>query len=142
MTSWLPDVNVWLALHYPRHEHHGTAQAWFDRLDEGQTLVFCRQTQIGFFRLLTTSAVMGKDLRTQWQCWAIYDAWLGGGRALQQPEPPEIEPAFRALTSGADPAPKTWADAYLAAFAETGNLTLVTFDKALAGKTKRAMLLG
>ncbi|HWG21099.1 MAG TPA: TA system VapC family ribonuclease toxin [Terracidiphilus sp.] len=142
MTFWLPDVNVWLAMHYPRHEHHGTAQAWFDRLDERQMLVFCRQTQLSFFRLLTTSAVMGKDTRTQRQCWTIYEDWLAGGRAVQQPEPPGIEAAFRPRTSGFDPAPKTWVDAYLAAFAETAGLTLVTFDKALARTAKGAVLLG
>ena len=38
--------------------------------------------------------------------------------------------------------PKMWMDAYLAAFAETAGLTLVTFDRALAGKVKGAMLLG
>jgi toxin-antitoxin system PIN domain toxin len=142
MTSWLlPDVNVWLALHYQRHEHYWTAQAWFDRLDERTMLVFCRQTQLSFFRLLTTSAVMGTDTRTQRQCWIIYEDWLAGGRAVHQPEPPGIEAAFRARTSAADPAPKTWADAYLAAFAESAALTLVTFDKALAGKAKGAVLL-
>jgi uncharacterized protein len=142
MTSWLlPDVNVWLALHYQRHEHYGTAQAWFDGLDERQILVFCRQTQLGFFRLLTTSAVMGKDTRTKRQCWSIYEDWLAGGRAMQQREPSGIDATFRARTSAAEPAPKEWADAYLAAFAETAHLTLITFDKALAGKTKGAVLL-
>jgi uncharacterized protein len=142
MTSWLlPDVNVWLALHYQRHERYGTAQTWFDRLDERQMLVFCRQTQLSFFRLLTTPAVMGTDTRTQRQCWTMYEDWLAGGRAVEQPEPPGIEAAFRARTSGTDPAPKTWTDSYLAAFAETAHLTLVTFDKALAGKAKGAVLL-
>jgi uncharacterized protein len=141
-SSLLPDVNVWLALHYQRHEHYGTAQAWFDQLDAGRMLVFCRQTQLGFFRLLTTSAVMGTDTLPQQQCWAIYEEWLAGGRAVQQPEPSGIEAAFRARTSAADPAPKTWMDAYLAAFAETAHLTLVTFDRALAGKAKGAVLLG
>ena len=141
-SSLLPDVNVWLALHYQRHEHYGTAQAWFDRLDERQMLVFCRQTQLGFFRLLTISAFMGTDTRTQRQCWTIYEDWLAGGGAVLQPEPPGIEAAFRARTSAADPAPKTWMDAYLGAFADTGQLVLVTFDKALAGKAKGAVLLG
>jgi predicted nucleic acid-binding protein len=38
--------------------------------------------------------------------------------------------------------PKVRADAYLAAFAVTGNLTLVTMDRALAAKVKCAVLLG
>jgi predicted nucleic acid-binding protein len=37
--------------------------------------------------------------------------------------------------------PKIWADAYLAAFAVAGNLTLVTMDRALAAKVKGAVLL-
>jgi hypothetical protein len=32
-------------------------------------------------------------------------------------------------------------DAYLSAFAETAHLSLVTFDKALSGKAKDALLL-
>ncbi len=141
MTSWLPDVNVWLALHVERHEHHRIARAWFDALDEEQPLLFCRQTQLGFFRLLTTPAVMGNDTLIQRQCWAIYDEWLAGDRAIHQPEPSGIEMAFRARTLSTEPAPKTWMDAYLAAFAETAHLTVVTFDRALAAKAKGAVLL-
>ncbi len=142
MTSWLlPDVNVWLALHAKRHEHHRAAQDWFDALDEHHTLLFCRQTQLGFFRLLTNPVVMEEETLTQRQCWAIYQEWLGEGRAVLQREPAEIEAAFRARTSAAEAATKTWTDAYLAAFAETADLTLVTFDKALASKTKGALLL-
>jgi uncharacterized protein len=117
------------------------AQAWFDGLDE-QMLVFCRQTQLGFFRLLTNPAVMGDETVTQRQCWAIYEDWLVGGRAVLQAEPPGIEAAFRARTLALEPAHKTWLDAYLAAFAEAAGLTLVTFDRTLAGKVKGAVLLG
>jgi predicted nucleic acid-binding protein len=38
-------------------------------------------------------------------------------------------------------APKVWADAYLSAFAETSQLTLVTFDRAFRGKAKPLILL-
>lgn len=142
MTSWLlPDINVWVAMHHERHEHHRTAQAWFDGLDQ-EILVFCRQTQLGFFRLLTTPAVMGDETVTQRQCWTIYEEWLAGERALLQAEPPGIEAAFRTRTVLLEPAPKTWMDAYLAAFAETAGLRLVTFDRALAAKAKEAVLLG
>ena len=141
-TSWLlPDVNVWVALHHERHGHHGVARAWFDGLDEQATLVFCRQTQLGMFRLLTMSAVMGDEAITQRQCWRIYDEWMAGGRAVEQTEPPEAAVLFRGLTSAAAPNPKTWTDSYLAAFAEAAGLTLVTFDKALAGRVKGAVLL-
>jgi uncharacterized protein len=142
MTSWLlPDINVWVAMHHQRHEHHMVAEAWFDGLDD-QMLVFCRQTQLGFFRLLTNPAVMGDETVTQQQCWAIYEEWLAEGRAVLQAEHPGIEPAIRARTLALEPAHKTWLDAYLAAFAEAAGLTLVTFDRALAAKVKGAVVLG
>jgi hypothetical protein len=53
-----------------------------------------------------------------------------------------MEDELRRRTSQAIVAPKLWADAYLAAFAEAAGLTLVTFDRALAGKVKGAVLLG
>jgi toxin-antitoxin system PIN domain toxin len=142
MTSWLlPDINVWVAMHHQRHAHHRVAEAWFNGLDE-ETFVFCRQTQLGFFRLLTNPAVMGDETVTQQQCWAIYEEWLAEGRAVLQAEPPGIEPAIRARTLALEPAHKTWLDAYLAAFAEAAGLTLVTFDRALAAKVKGAVVLG
>ena len=38
-------------------------------------------------------------------------------------------------------APKTWADACLAAFDEPSQLTLVTFDRAFRGKVKPVILI-
>jgi toxin-antitoxin system PIN domain toxin len=140
-SSFLPDINVWIALHYEAHRHHAAAVAWFRSLDEGLALVFCRHTQIGMFRLLTTDVVMqGKPL-TQKHCWEIYAQWVDGGRAFLHSEPSGLDSAFERLTSADAPFPKTWADAYLAAFAANANLTLVTFDRALAAKTRGALLL-
>lgn len=137
----LPDVNVWVALHHSRHQHHLASHAWFDGLDARITLGFCRQTQLGFFRLLTSATIMGEEALTQRHCWQIYDRWMAGGRAAEYSEPPELGIRFRALTLAGAPNPKTWNDSYLAAFAETAGLTLVTFDKALAAQTKGAVLL-
>lgn len=143
MTSWLlPDVNVWVAMHHERHDHHQLVLGWFNALPEEQLLVFCRQTQLSLFRLLTTEAVMGKEILSQRQCWALYARWMAGGRAVERTEPAGISNAFRARTMAREPSPKTWVDAYLAAFAEAAGLTLVTLDKALAGKAKGALLLG
>lgn len=142
MTFWLlPDVNIWVALHHQRHQHHDLALEWFNGLEQREKLVFCRQTQLGLFRLLTMAAVMGEEVLTQRQCWEIYGKWLAGGRAEMRSEPVGMEEAFRARTLIAEHAPKTWTDAYLSAFAETAGLTLVTFDKALAARTKEAVLL-
>jgi toxin-antitoxin system PIN domain toxin len=143
MTSYFfPDVNVRVALHREKHVHHPKALGWFNGLGPEQVLVFCRQTQLGLFRVLTTVAAMGDEVITQRKCWAIFEDWIGGGRAVEKAEPAGIYSAFRARTLADAPVPKTWMDAYLAAFAEAGGLTLATFDKALAGKAKGALLLG
>lgn len=96
---------------------------------------------MGLFRILTNSSVLGDETLGQRQCWVIYEKWLASGVASEQPEPVDIGPAFRARTFSGEPAPKTWMDAYLAAFAECSGLTLVTFDCALAGKVDGALLL-
>jgi uncharacterized protein len=137
-----PDVNVWVALHHELHSHHGAASAWFETIEPESTMVFCRQTQIGMFRLLTTEAVMGDEALTQQGCWTLYRRWISGRKAELLSEPAGVGSAFERRTTTNTTSPKTWMDAYLAAFAETAHLTLVTFDHALAAKVKGAVLLG
>jgi hypothetical protein len=137
-----PDVNVWVALHHQIHEHHERSLAWFDGLGAKDTLVFCRQTQMGLFRLLTTDAVMGDEVLTQRQCWTLYRQWISGGKAKLENEPATVSQAFEQRTMADASSPKEWMDAYLAAFAETAGIQLVTFDRALAAKVKGAVLLG
>jgi toxin-antitoxin system PIN domain toxin len=136
-----PDVNVWLALNYQAHSHSSAAVRWYDSLDPSTVLVFCRHTQLGLFRLLSTESVMKLDAMNQLQCWEVFDRWIGSGQAYLAQEPPGLETGLRARTAAESASPKTWADAYLSAFAEAAHLTLVTFDRALAGKLKGAVLL-
>jgi uncharacterized protein len=140
-SSFLPDINVWIALHYEAHRHHEVAVAWFRTLDHQVALAFCRHTQLGMFRLLTTDAMMQGAPLTQKQCWGIYTQWIDGGRAFLHAEPAGLDTEFQRLTSADAPSPKVWADAYIAAFAEAAGLTLVTFDRALAGVAKGALQL-
>lgn len=137
----LPDVNIWVAMHHQIHSHHQIVLEWFNALAPECALVFCRQTQMGFFRLLTTDSVMGDEVLTQRQCWALYHRWISGGKAKLAAEPQGVSPLFERRTSEDVASPKAWMDAYLAAFAEAGNLTLVTMDRALAAKAKGAVLL-
>ena len=71
----------------------------------------------------------------------IFDEWILSGRAIFLDEPAGIDKIFRSLTSHRAHSPKVWADTYLVAFAEAAGLTFVTFDRALAGKAKGAILL-
>jgi toxin-antitoxin system PIN domain toxin len=137
-----PDINVWVALNFQEHVHHASAAQWYEALPDEARLVFSRQTQLGLFRILTTQALMGKQVLAQLECWQIYDRWIATGQVALADEPLDLEIELRRLTEGSTASPKAWMDAYLAAFAETGNLTLATFDKALAAKAKGAVLLG
>jgi uncharacterized protein len=141
MKSYLPDINVWVALNHDRHAHHPAANEWYLVLPDDSLIVFCRQTQLGLFRVLSTPAVMGDEALTLRACWQIFDRWVGTGQVRWATESSELDQALRARTAASSISPKIWTDAYLAAFAETAGLTLVTFDKALAAKTKCAWLL-
>lgn len=137
----LPDVNVWVALNFDRHAHHETAKKWYGTVPASATLAFCRQTQLGLFRILTTAAVMGPEVLTQLKCWQIYDRWIATGQVAWAEEPRNLETRLRILTGQPTASPKDWMDAYLAAFAETAGIQLVTFDRALARKSKNSLLL-
>lgn len=142
MTSLVfPDVNVWLALSSRDHQHFSIAWNWYTTLPTFAVPVFCRITQLAYLRLLTTQSVMGQGTLSQADAWQAYDRWCRDASAELVEEPFAFEAAFRVRTESPLASPKDWADAYLAAFAETAGLTLVTFDKALAGKAKGAVLL-
>jgi uncharacterized protein len=141
-TSFLfPDINVWLALTYEAHSHHITARNWLNGADHVR-LFFCRHTQLGLLRLLSAEAVMGEDAMNQADAWKAYDRWLEDDRVEFIEEPPDLEPIFRGMSQLQRPAPKDWADSYLAAFAIASQLTVVTFDRVLRGKSKNGLLLG
>ena len=141
MTFYFPDTNVWVALNHEQHAHYAVAIRWYQSVPSDSRIVFCRQTQLGLLRLLSTPAVMGNEARILRDCWAIFDRWVGTGQLLWADDPREVDTVLRHLTSANSISPKLWADAYLAALAEAAGLTLVTFDKALAAKAKGAVLL-
>ena len=132
MNSYIPDLNVRVALSYDEHVHHSSALQWFDGIGAG-VAYFCRFTQLAFLRLLTHPSVMRDAVRTQRQAWGAYDALIRDDRVmfLGDPDTSHVEPLFRKMTSGDRPLSKQWPDAYLVAFALAAELSLVTFDRGL-----------
>jgi toxin-antitoxin system PIN domain toxin len=130
-----------VALTHAGHVHHQVARDWFESLDGDERFCFCRFTQLGLLRLLTAEAVTGDEVLRQVEAWSVYDRWMEDTRVRFVEEPPGIELRFRARTRSRQAAPKAWADAYLAAFAEASQMTLVTFDQAFRGKVKPIVLL-
>jgi uncharacterized protein len=137
-----PDINVWVAVTYDRHVHHGPARKWFLSLDGSSQVFFCRFTQLGLLRLLTTEAVMGPDrVLSQQDAWEVYDRWTEDPRISLIGESPSLEPEFRSLSRLNRPAPKDWADSYLLAFANSSELTLVTFDRGFLHRYQHVIVL-
>ena len=78
---------------------------------------------------------------TQNEAWLVVDGFLANPTITLIEEPPNFDVLFRRNTSRDEISPKHWADGYLAAFAEGHGITLVTFDKGLAGRVPDAILL-
>src|SRR5260370_13517727 len=123
----LPDINVWLALTFDSHVHHPAAKAWFDALPNNSVCYFCRLTQQGLLRLATNPSVFGKDALILPDAWQKYDLFLSDPRVSLAGEPSGTEIHWRAFTQSRSFSPHVWNDAYLAAFALAGGLTLVSF---------------
>jgi hypothetical protein len=119
--------------------HSDAAWAWFFR-QEDHRFLFCRFTQIGLLRLLATSAVMGKDVRTIGEAWKVYDRWIEDSRVGIRQEAFELDVAFRAATRSVSrlSSPKALGDCYLLAVSQVTDATLVTFDRGLALACQKA----
>lgn len=131
-------MNAWLALAAVEHVHAPLARRWW-REEEG-SIAFCRLTQLGFLRLMTTAAAMDGKPLTMAQAWRVYDRLYDDDRVTFVSEPPEVEKGFREKAVGRDASPKLWADAWLLALAQKAGGVLVTFDRALAGRGARCLL--
>lgn len=141
----LPDVNVWLALVIESHQHHAIALRWWEKeLASKEGAYFCRSTQQGFLRLLTTAAVFapyGLKPKTQREAWKILRDIMSFPLAGFASEPEGVESLWEKLSTGASSSPKLWMDAYLAALAIRLEGVLVTFDSAFLQFESRGLRL-
>jgi toxin-antitoxin system PIN domain toxin len=139
MSLAFPDVNVWLALASEEHTHRSAALGWW-RPNDGP-IAFCRISQMGLLRLLTTAAVMNNRPLSMREAWKVYDGFFGDERVEFLTEPPAVERTFRKYSFGAHASPKLWADAYLTAFASECGGSIVTFDRSLARRSGKCVVL-
>jgi len=134
----IPDINVWLALAAPEHVHSAIARRWWNSHEGG--IAFCRISQLGLLRLLTTAAAMGNKPLSIDEAWRVYDRFYDDDRVTFVPEPSEVEQSFRERAVGRTASPKVWADAWMLAMAEAAGGVLVTFDKTLAARGAHCLL--
>ncbi len=131
MKSFLPDVNVWIALVFDSHLHHQQALDWLTQCSQTE-LFFCRTTQQGFLRVASNRKAMGDDVMTLPDAWQAYDTILSDPKVSFFDEPINLDAHWRSFTMSASFSPNIWTDAYLAAFACAADLQIVTFDRGFA----------
>lgn len=124
----LCDSNVFVALTVGDHPAHATTRGWLQTLVFGDTLAFCRMTEMSFLRLLTQRIAEGYTPVSNHEAVAKLDQWKRLAYVEVCAEPSGIEVDWLRLAGSVQAAPKRWMDAYLAAFAFHGGMRLVTLD--------------
>jgi toxin-antitoxin system PIN domain toxin len=127
--KYLCDSNVFLALAVGQHVHHSLVAKWFLELEVSDTAQFCRATQISFLRLLTQKIAPDYLPLKNAEAWEAHDRLMEDDVTGFEIEPAGVDMIWRQLSASQTPSPKVWMDAYLAAFAISGGMRLVTLDK-------------
>lgn len=124
---WLLDVNVLLAISWPRHMHHGLARAWFNAVRR-RPWASCAVTQLGFIRL-SSNASFTADAVTPPVAAGLLRTLCERTEHAQFDDPKPLDMAvFRhqALVGH-----RQVTDAYLLAGAQIAGLRLATLDRGL-----------
>lgn len=132
MPGSLFDTNVWLAAVFASHPFHKLAQQALQRATPANPAIFCRSTEQSFLRLASTPALLkvyGAQGMTNRDAWVALDALQALPQVCTRGEAPGLMSIWRKLASADAASPKLWMDAYLAAFAISGGLRIVTLDR-------------
>ncbi len=131
MPGCLFDTNVWIAAIFPTHGFHREAQTTLQEATAAKPAVFCRSTQQSFLRLASTETLQkayGAAGLTNRDALAALHALLALPQICEREEPPGTAALWHRLASRNTASPKVWMDAYLAAFAIGGGLSMVSLD--------------
>ena len=126
---YLCDSNVFLALTVGQHLHHLRALAWFSALGENDRAEFCRSTKLSFLRLLTQKIAPDYVPLTNRRAWETFDLLMEDDATGYAAEPEGLDEVWRRIADLEASPPKVWMDAYLASFAITARMGLVSMDK-------------
>ena len=126
------DSNIWVALAFSTHPHHGVAQDAFSIATLETPVVFCRATQQSFLRLATTPALVktytaGKF--TNRDALTLIASYEKHPKIRFLSESRDLQALWHRLADLPTASPKVWMDAYLAAFAISHEIEFVTFDR-------------
>jgi len=125
------DANVWVAAVFLTHPFHREAQQALRGATSSDPAVFCRSTQQSFLRLISTATLLkiyGAEGLTNRDTVVALNALLALPQIVERAESAGVADLWLRLAARDTASPKVWMDAYLVAFAITGDLRLVTLD--------------
>jgi toxin-antitoxin system PIN domain toxin len=128
----LYDANLWVALAFAAHPHHGIASRHFKARDSAQPAAFCRVTQQAFLRLVSSPLIQRTYASlpiTNATAWSKCQDLLALPQILWLDEQVGFEALWQRLAAIPSASPKVWMDAYLAAFAIRHDVEFVTLDR-------------
>jgi uncharacterized protein len=125
----IADANVLFPLLVQGHAVHHVARRWWEEQPDA-TVGTCLLTRLAVLRLLTNKIAMNGMPVTPDEAVQAWRQLQNDPRSLQiEAEPIDHEPRFVALTSGREPTPNLWTDAWLAALALSLDYEMTTFDR-------------
>lgn len=124
----LPDVNVWVALASGNHSHHARAMKFWNEESASQ-LAMCHHTALGMLRVLSTRHTLESLPLSVADAWNAYQAWRNDKAVGFLQQPLTCEGSLGTFVRAGLVTNRLWSDAYLAAFAKSAGLRLVTFDR-------------
>ena len=138
------DSNVWLALTFSAHPHHGLAKTVFAETSAQNPACFCRAIQQSFLRLATTPVLLktyGAEGFTNQDAANLIKTLSGLSVVSTLEEPPALQSRWLELAGLPSASPKVWMDAYLAAFAILHQVEFVTLDRDFQNFEKHSLKL-
>ena len=124
----LPDLNVWLALASPAHQHHFSAVSYWEE-QAAQQVLFCTVTALGLVRLVMQPKVMGDAALTAAEASALLAKFVQQPGVSYAPLSNEGWEVFHGFMHQSEISPRLCTDAHLAALAITNQWRLVSFDR-------------
>ena len=128
MSGDLPDINVWVAMTNPNHPLGVAANAYWTE-ESVEPIVFCRTTALGLVRVCAGGNATGGEPLTVKAAWQTYLHWRADEDVRLWSDPRDVESVLESFIASGLVTSKNSTDAYLAAFAISAGLRLVTFDK-------------
>ena len=123
----IPDLNLWLALIDPDHEHHARARHYWEQ-EALAGIAFCRVTMLGLLRLLTNSRVMRGEPFAPVDAWEAYHTFTALPEVCFIEDSLAAERQFELWSRRPDFAAHRWTDAWIAALAFSSGSRIVSFD--------------